>query len=91
MGRYLLKRLFQAVLVVISVMVVVFVVTRLIGDPVAVMLPLEATEENRALLEAQLGLDRPILAQLGDYVVDAVRFNLGDSLWQRRPAMDVVL
>ena len=91
MGRYLLKRLSQAVLVVISVMVVVFVVTRLIGDPVAVMLPLEATEENRALLESQLGLDRPILAQLGDYVVDAVRFDLGDSLWQRRPAMDVVL
>lgn len=91
MGRYLLRRLSQAVLVVISVMVVVFVVTRLIGDPVAVMLPLEATEENRALLESQLGLDRPILAQLGDYVVDAVRFDLGDSLWQRRPAIDVVL
>ena len=91
MGRYLLKRLSQAVLVVVSVVVVVFVVTRLIGDPVAVMLPLEATEENRALLEAQLGLDRPILVQLGDYVVDAVQFDLGDSLWQRRPAIDIVL
>lgn len=91
MGRYLLKRLSQAVLVVISVMVVVFVVTRLIGDPVAVMLPLEATEENRAILEAQLGLDRPILAQLGDYIADAVRLDLGDSLWQRRPAIDIVM
>lgn len=91
MGRYLLKRLSQAVLVVISVMVVVFVVTRLIGDPVAVMLPLEATEENRAILEAQLGLDRPILAQLGDYIADAVQLDLGDSLWQRRPAIDIVM
>ena len=91
MGRYLLKRLSQAALVVVSVMVVVFVVTRLIGDPVAVMLPLEATEENRALLEAQLGLDRPILVQLGDYIVDAVQLDLGDSLWQRRPAIDIVL
>lgn len=91
MGRYLLKRLSQAVLVVISVMVVVFVVTRLIGDPVAVMLPLEATEENRAILEAQLGLDRPILVQLGDYIADAVRLDLGDSLWQRRPAIDIVM
>ena len=91
MGRYLLKRLSQAVLVVVSVMVVVFVVTRLIGDPVAVMLPLEATEENRAILEAQLGLDRPILVQLGDYIADAVQLDLGDSLWQRRPAIDIVM
>ncbi len=91
MGRYLLKRLSQAALVVVSVMVVVFVVTRLIGDPVAVMLPLEATEENRAILESQLGLDRPILVQLGDYIMDAVQLDLGDSLWQRRPAIDIVL
>ena len=91
MGRYLLRRLSQAALVVVSVMVVVFVVTRLIGDPVAVMLPLEATEENRAVLEAQLGLDRPILTQLGDYMVDAVQLELGDSLWQRRPAIDIVV
>lgn len=91
MGRYVLKRLFQAALVVVSVMVVVFVVTRLIGDPVAVMLPLEATEENRAVLEAQLGLDRPIFTQLGDYMADALRFDFGDSLWQRRPAIDIVM
>lgn len=91
MGRYLLRRLFQAALVVVSVMVVVFVVTRLIGDPVAVMLPLEATEENRAILEAQLGLDRPIMVQLGHYMVDALQLDLGDSLWQRRPAIDIVL
>ena len=87
----MLIRLSQAALVVASVMVVVFVVTRLIGDPVAVMLPLEATEENRAVLEAQLGLDRPILVQLGDYMADAVRLDFGDSLWQRRPAIDIVM
>ena len=87
----MIKRLFQAALVVVSVMVVVFVVTRLIGDPVAVMLPLEATDENRAVLEAQLGFDRPIIVQLGDYMADAVRFDFGDSLWQRRPAIDIVM
>lgn len=87
----MLIRLSQAALVVASVMVVVFVVTRLIGDPVAVMLPLEATEENRAVLEAQLGLDRPIFVQLGDYMADAVRLDFGDSLWQRRPAIDIVM
>ena len=90
MGRYVIRRAGQAILVVVSVMLVVFVVTRLIGDPVAVMLPFEATEENRAELSRQLGLDKPIMAQLGDYMAGAVRLDFGDSLWQRRPAADII-
>jgi peptide/nickel transport system permease protein len=90
MGRYLLTRVAQAIVVVLGVTIVVFVVTRLIGDPVKVMLPLEATAENRAALEAQLGLDRPIVVQFIDYVSGASRLDFGDSLWQRRPAMEIV-
>jgi len=90
MGRYLLTRVAQAIVVVLGVTIVVFVVTRLIGDPVKVMLPLEATAENRAALEAQLGLDRPIAVQFADYVSGASRLDFGDSLWQRRPAMEIV-
>ncbi len=90
MGRYMIRRIGQAILVVVAVALVVFVVTRLIGDPVAVMLPFEATEENRAVLEEQLGLDQPLLAQLGDYMAGAARLDFGDSLWQRRPAADII-
>lgn len=91
MGRYILKRLLQGIVVIFGVTVVVFVVTRMIGDPVRVMLPIEATPEQRAEFSRQIGFDRPIPVQFVDFVGDLVRFDFGESLWQRRPALDVVL
>lgn len=91
MGRFLLKRIIQGALVVVGVTVVVFVVTRLIGDPVRVMLPLEATAEQRAAFAAQLGFDRPIYVQFFDFVGSALRFDFGNSLWQGRPALEIVI
>lgn len=91
MGRFILRRVIQGAFVVIGVTVVVFVVTRLIGDPVQVMLPLEASAEQRAAFAAQLGFDRPIHEQFFDFVGSALRFDFGDSLWQNRPAIEIVL
>jgi peptide/nickel transport system permease protein len=71
MGRFILRRVMHGVVVVFLVSVVVFVVTRLIGDPVQVMLPLEATEEQRAAFAAQLGFDQSIPVQFVDYIGDA--------------------
>jgi peptide/nickel transport system permease protein len=90
MGRYFLKRLGHGIVVILGVTVLVFVVTRLVGDPVKVMLPLEATLEQRAAFEKQLGLDRPIAVQFIDFVAGLTRLDFGDSLWQRRPAMSIV-
>ena len=56
MGRFIVRRLLQGALVVFLVTVVVFVTTRLVGDPVDVLLPFEATPEQRADFEHQLGL-----------------------------------
>ena len=91
MSRFVLGRLLQGVVVVVSVVVVVFVITRLVGDPVRVMLPLEASAEQRAAFEAQLGLDRPIGEQFVRYVRDVAVFDFGESLWQRRPVIDIIL
>jgi peptide/nickel transport system permease protein len=90
MGRYFIARLLQGVVVVLGVTMLVFVVTRLVGDPVKVMLPLEATAEQRAEFEKQLGLDRPIWEQFVDFTAGLTRLDFGDSLWQRRPAMRIV-
>jgi peptide/nickel transport system permease protein len=90
MGRMILLRLWHGLIVIIGVVVVVFVVTRLIGDPVDVMLPLEATPEQRAAFEAALGLDKPIAVQFVNYVWDLSRLDFGDSLWQQRPALEIV-
>lgn len=90
MGRYILKRLWHGVIVILGVTVIVFVVTRLIGDPVKLMLPMEATIEQRAAFEKQLGLDRPIPVQFVEFLGDIAHFDFGDSLWQHRPAMEIV-
>jgi peptide/nickel transport system permease protein len=86
----ILIRIWHGLIVIFGVVVVVFIVTRMIGDPVDVMLPLEATEEQRAAFEQQLGLDRPILVQFADYVWDLSRLDFGESLWQDRPALTII-
>ena len=90
MGRYILKRLWHGAIVILGVTVIVFVVTRMIGDPVKLMLPLEATLEQRAAFEKQLGLDRPIPVQFVEFLGDIAHLHFGDSLWQHRPAMEIV-
>lgn len=90
MSRFLLRRLFQGLLVVFGVTATVFIVTRVLGDPVALMLPLSASEAQRAAFAAQIGLDKPLIVQFIGFCGDILRLDFGTSLWQRRPAMDVV-
>jgi peptide/nickel transport system permease protein len=91
MGRFIVRRLLQGALVVFLVTVVVFVTTRLVGDPVDVLLPFEATPEQRADFEHQLGLDRSIPVQFWHYIGDVVHLDFGESLVLRENAMDIVL
>ena len=91
MGRFAVRRVTQGLLVIFGVTIMVFVFTRLVGDPVKVMLPLEASPQERAAFKHQLGLDRSIPVQFVSYVGNLARGDLGTSLWQRRPAVDIVL
>ena len=65
--------------------------THLVGDPVDLMLRPEATEEQRQALRERLGLNDPILIQFGRFVSGAVRGDFGESIWQRVPALPIVL
>jgi peptide/nickel transport system permease protein len=90
MGRFIFRRLIHGFIVILGVTLIVFVVTRMVGDPVKVMLPLESTQEQRDAFKKQLGLDRPIPVQLVNFMKDMARLDFGDSLWQKRPAMEIV-
>ncbi len=91
MGRYIARRLAQGLVVIFGVSVFVFVITRMVGDPVKFMLPLSATEEERAARRAALGFDDPIITQFGRFLGDLVRLDLGTSTYVRnQPALDVV-
>jgi len=87
----LLQRVLQSVLTLIGLMLVVFVLIRLTGSPVNLFLPLDASDEMREALTAQLGLDQPLGVQFGRWFADAARLDLGASLWHSRPAAEVVL
>jgi peptide/nickel transport system permease protein len=71
--------------------VVVFFVTHLIGDPVSLMLRPEATAEQRQALRERLGLNDPLPVQFGRFMSGALRGDFGQSIWQRVPAMPIVL
>ena len=91
MGNYLARRIFYSILVIVGVSVVVFVVTRLLGDPVRLMLPLEASAQEVAEMRQYLGFDRPLYIQFFDFASKAITGDFGDSLWQRTPALPLVL
>lgn len=91
MGRYIARRLGQGMIVIFGVTVFVFVVTRMVGDPVKFMLPLSATEEQRQARREAMGLNDPLLVQFWRFLGDLVRLDLGESTYVRgTPALDVV-
>lgn len=91
MAAFLVRRLVYSVVVVVGVSVVVFAVTHMIGDPAKLMLPLNASQDEYLRLRKQLGLDDPILAQFMRFAGNALRGDFGESIWQRLPAMQLVL
>jgi peptide/nickel transport system permease protein len=90
MQRYLVGRLLQAIVSMLVVSMVVFVLARLTGDPLEIMMPAEATQEDMALMRAYLGLDRSWPVQYWWFISRAVQGDFGRSVRFNRPALDVV-
>lgn len=85
MLQFLLRRLCEAMVVLLTVAAVAFVLFQFIGDPVAQMLPMDASPEDRARLTAALGLDQPAWVQFGRFVAHALEGDFGLSLRQAAP------
>jgi peptide/nickel transport system permease protein len=86
-----LIRLRDGFVVLLLVTVVIFVLGHVVGNPARVMAPVDATEEQIARLARQLGLDRPFHEQFVSYFGGLLRGDFGESLWQNRPALTIVL
>ncbi len=92
MRRYLARRLLLLVPVLAGVSIVIFMVLHLSpGDPVEIMLGSQATQEDRARLRGDLGLDQPLHVQYVRWLGHVVRGDLGRSLWMKRPVLAEVL
>jgi len=83
--------LLHSLLILVGLVIVVFFVTHLLGDPARLMLRPEATEEQVQALRDSLGLNDPLHVQFGRYISDLSRGDFGDSIWQRVPALPIVL
>jgi len=91
MTTWLLRRILQALLIVGAMSVTVFVAVNVIGDPVEVLISPEATQEERARIIANLGLDQPLWKQYLNFVSDALQGSLGNSFVYNEPALELVL
>ena len=84
MLAFVIRRLLQAILVMLAVAFVAFLLFQYVGDPVTQMLGQDATPEDRARLRADLGLDQPFFIQFANFVGNAVQGDFGISLRQGR-------
>mgnify|MGYP003309105439 FL=1 len=91
MLAYIIRRLIQSLFVIVAVVILVFVLARLSGDPAILYLPLDATPDQHEAYRRNNGLDQPTLVQLRIFLQDVTRLEFGTSLWQIRPAMTIVL
>jgi peptide/nickel transport system permease protein len=85
MIAFVIRRLLQGVIVMLVVGFIAFSLFNFVGDPVALMLPPEATQADREAMRVALGLDRPFWVQFANFIANAVQGNFGLSLRLGRP------
>ncbi|XKM43331.1 ABC transporter permease (plasmid) [Rhizobium ruizarguesonis] len=91
MKSFIGKRAIASGVSLVVLIVIVFFLSRLTGDPTDLYLPIDATTEMRQQFREMNGFNDPLIIQFGRYVSDLAQGNFGQSLRQARPAMDVVL
>ena len=87
----LVQRSLHAVLVILVVSVLAFLLTSLVGDPVASILGIQATPEDRAILAERLRLDEPWIVRYLSFLGGAIQGEFGISYAAQRPVGDLLL
>ena len=90
MLAFVIRRLLQSIMVMLAVGFIAFSLFNFVGDPVALMLPPEATEADRIEVRKNLGLDAPFYVQFANFVGNALQGNFGISLRLGRPVSQLI-
>jgi len=90
MLAFVLRRLWQALLVMATVALVSFVLFQYVGDPVVFLLGQDATPEQVQQMRADLGLDQPFFVQFGHFLFNAAQGEFGISLRQATPVSQLI-
>lgn len=91
MTIFIIRRLTQSLLVVLLTSVLVFVGVYAIGNPVDILIPADASFAEREAAIRALGLDRPLIAQYGTFLVNALHGDFGRSFVFNQPAISLIL
>ena len=92
MLKFTLRRLYQTVIVLLGVTLVTFIMVNVVpGDPVAVMLQKKADDATINRIREQMGLNDPLPAQYFRFLTNAVTGDFGNSYFQKKPVMELIL
>src|SRR5437764_12302440 len=90
MLAFIIRRLLQAIVVMLTVALIACALFRFVGDPVNMMVGIETTAEERAQLRQDLGLNDPIVLQFARFVGNAARLHFGNSYQFKTPVIDLI-
>lgn len=90
MGRFIIQRGLDSLITLVVLLILVFCLTRMTGDPALLFLPETATLEERAAFAAAQGYSDPLYVQFARYVWGLVQLDFGRSMFQQRPAIEAV-
>jgi peptide/nickel transport system permease protein len=91
MFAFTIRRIAQALLVMIVISFIGFAIKYAVGDPVRDLVGISVSAEEREALREKLGLNDPFLVQWGRFMKNAVNGDLGRSYFFKRPALDVIV
>ncbi|CAD5297595.1 Peptide/nickel transport system permease protein [Bosea sp. 62] len=90
MLAFVLRRLFQSLIVMLAVALIAFTMFRFVGDPVNQMVGVDTPQEQVAQLRQTLGLDEPVVVQFARYIYNAARLEFGVSYQFRLPVISLL-
>lgn len=91
MQRYLLSKFGQSILLLFGVLVLVFMMLRVTGDPASLMVSRNASPEQVEAFRVTMGFNRPLMVQFWDFISKAVVGDFGNSLHFKSPALQLVV
>jgi peptide/nickel transport system permease protein len=90
MLAFVIRRLLQALLVMILVGLIAFTLFRFVGDPVNQMVGIETSAQDRELLRQQLGLNDPVVVQFFHFAWNALHLDFGHSYQFKKPVIELI-
>ena len=91
MFTFLIKRLFQALIVMFVISLVAFAIQDNLGDPLRELVGQSVSEAERQVLRDELGLNDPYITKYSRFITNAVQGDLGTSYFFKKPAVEVIL